>query len=182
MTRVDTNGDLSPDDIFEILSNSRRRYLIHTLHQRGGAAGLSELADRIAASEHGIPIADVESDQRRRVYISLYQTHLPKLEEYGIVDYDEEDKTVSLTDRVDRLDHYLYIGNHTARQWWIYYATLSIVGLVVIAGSWAGVYPITVVSIEVLAQVIAVGFVVLAAAHFLATRRTGPPELRDPPL
>lgn len=180
MTSVEADEDLTPDDIFEILSNSRRRHLIHTLHQRGGEAALSELADRIAAAEHDIPLSEISTDQRRRVYISLYQTHLPKLEEYGIVDYDEDDKTVRLADRVDRVDHYLYIDERSSRRWWVYYASLSAAGLIVVAGTWVDLYPVSLVSTALIAQVVAVAFVVLAAVHYLATRRTGPRELREP--
>lgn len=172
--------ELTQDDIFEILSNSRRRYLIHTLHQHNGAVELSDLATYTAAWEHGVDIDQIESDQRRRVYISLYQTHLPKLVEYGVVDYDEDANTVSLTDRVDRIDHYLYIDEEPSTRWWLYYASLSVVAVLLLAASWWEVYPVSTVSTELVAQLITAAFFVLAVSHYLVQRTHRRRRFDDP--
>lgn len=172
--------ELSQDDIFEILSNSRRRYLIHTLHQHNGAVELSDLASYTAAWEHEVDVDQIESDQRRRVYISLYQTHLPKLVEYGVVEYDEDANTVSLTDRVDQIDHYLYIDGESSTRWWLYYASLSVVAVLLLAASWLGVYPVSLVSIDLVAQLITAGFFILAVGHYLVHRANRERRFENP--
>lgn len=53
-----------------------------------------ELAEHIAAVENDVDRSEVTSTQRKRVYISLYQSHLPKLEEAGAIDFDENRGTV----------------------------------------------------------------------------------------
>ena len=58
-----------------------------------------ELAERVAAEENGVPREELSSAQRKRVYVSLYQTHVPKMEDAGLVDYDQETSMVSLKAR-----------------------------------------------------------------------------------
>ena len=41
------------------------------------------------------------------MYVSLYQTHIPKLDSVGLVEYDQENGDVALTDRAHQIDAYL---------------------------------------------------------------------------
>lgn len=85
------------DDIFHVLQNSRRRDVLAYLEETEQTT-LRELAEHIAASENDVSVAGLRSDQRKRVYISLYQTHLPKLAAHGVIDYDKSRGTVALRD------------------------------------------------------------------------------------
>lgn len=92
----DINHD--QNTIHDLISNQRRRHIIHTLVTEDRPVSINELATIIA----GIEYPDVErpsSKQRKRIYISLYQTHLPRLDEHNVVNYT--DQTVSQT----RLTH-----------------------------------------------------------------------------
>lgn len=89
--------DLTRDVIFELLSSDRRRSLIYFLETQDGEADLSELSVLIAAWETETDPADIDEQARNRVYISLYQTHIPKLEDYGLIEYDSENRIVSGT-------------------------------------------------------------------------------------
>lgn len=85
------------DDIFHLLQNSRRRDVLAYLEETEQTT-LRELAEHIAARENGLSVAELRSDQRKRVYISLYQMHLPKLTAHGVIDYDKSRGTVALRD------------------------------------------------------------------------------------
>ncbi|WP_254534747.1 DUF7344 domain-containing protein [Halomarina litorea] len=87
---------LSKDTVFEALTNSRRRATLHYLEANDGEANIGDLAEHIAADENGISELELNSAQRKRVYIGLYQCHLPKLDEMGIVDFDKHRGTVVL--------------------------------------------------------------------------------------
>jgi DNA-binding transcriptional ArsR family regulator len=87
---------LSQDTVFEALANSRRRAALHYLDDNDGTADIGDLAEHIAAEENGVRIVELDSSQRKRVYIGLYQCHLPKLDEMGIVDFDKHRGTVVL--------------------------------------------------------------------------------------
>ena len=92
-----SNGDIGLDETFEILKNSRRRdVLMYLAGAEDGTATLSELAEHVAAKENSIETDQLSSKQRKRVYIGLYQCHLPKLDDVGAIAYDKDRGTVEL--------------------------------------------------------------------------------------
>lgn len=92
---------LSADTIFENLSNSRRREIVNCLWDREEGITTSELIDEVAATENDVDVESLQYEQRKRVYTSLHQSHLPKLVEDGFVERDGD--TVTLTDAAARL-------------------------------------------------------------------------------
>jgi len=80
----DGGGTLSKDLVFTMLSNGRRRHVIHYLKQRGERVTIRELSRQVAAWENGIETDALDYKQRKRVYTSLHQTHLPKLDDLGV--------------------------------------------------------------------------------------------------
>lgn len=102
------NGaELNLDDIFELLKNPRRRTVIDYLKDNDGEATLSEVAEHIAALENGITVEELSSHQRKRVYIGLYQCHLPKMDKLGVIDYDKNRGTIEIQDSVEQLEPFL---------------------------------------------------------------------------
>ena len=96
------------DLLFEILSSPRRRYLVQALHAHDGSiATVTGIADEVAALEYEVDVAEVSQVERKRVYVSLYQTHLPKLEESGILVFDRDSGQIQLTTRAEKVGSYL---------------------------------------------------------------------------
>lgn len=93
---------------------------------------LKRLAARIAAVENGTSVEDVTDEERQRVYISLYQTHLPKLEEAGIVSYDDEERIVALTPETAEEGFFWMRTDDDSQSWATYYAALGAVGWIAI--------------------------------------------------
>lgn len=81
--------------------------VLYYLRTHDETATVNELAEQIAAWENEIDVDELSSQQRKRVYVSLYQTHLPKLAETNIVDYDVDEGTVRLTDQAGEIDAFL---------------------------------------------------------------------------
>ncbi len=125
---MNSTEELTKDEVYEVLSSSRRRLILYHLHRRGGRADLRVLARDTAREEVGEP---VDNDVVKRFYISLYQTHVPKLEQTGLVEYDGDEKSVVLTDRVDDIARVLNVDVGPDRQWAIYYAALALVGVMI---------------------------------------------------
>ncbi|WP_137291730.1 DUF7344 domain-containing protein [Natronorubrum halophilum] len=106
----DADGDrsvLDPDDIYHILQTRRRRDVLRYLHTADEPVRLRDLAEQIAAWEHEVTVENLTSSQRQRVYISLYQSHLPKLDNRGIVSYDKDRGTIESTPLASQFDPYL---------------------------------------------------------------------------
>ena len=102
------NGaELTKDELFDLLKNSRRRTVINYLQDNDGSANLSEVAEHIAARENDISVQELSSAQRKRVYIGLYQCHLPKMDDSGVVEYDKHRGTIELQDSVTQLLPYM---------------------------------------------------------------------------
>lgn len=98
------NGSLDKDKTFEILSNERRRHILDIL-SRTDHMDKGELATLVTVRETGKPKSKINSTERKNVLVGLHQCHLPKLADYGVINY--EDDTVSLKPGNDALLSYL---------------------------------------------------------------------------
>jgi hypothetical protein len=98
---------LSEDDIFHVLQNQRRRLVLRYLEGRDDAVRMGDVAEQVAAWEHDTTVQALNSTQRQRVYIPLYQNHLPKLDEKGIIEYNQSRGIVERTPIADQLEAYL---------------------------------------------------------------------------
>jgi DNA-binding transcriptional ArsR family regulator len=106
-TDADDDRRLGLDARFMLLKNRRRRAVLQTLRERGGESTLSDLAEAVGAEEHDVEPADLTTSQRKRVYVGLYQRHLPKLDDAGVVEFDRRGGGVALTAAADQLFPYL---------------------------------------------------------------------------
>lgn len=77
------------DRRFEILSDRRRRFVLLALAEENGSYTLRDLAERVVAWEEEKPHREVTEGERKRVSVSLYHVHLPKLSDAGIVEFTE---------------------------------------------------------------------------------------------
>jgi hypothetical protein len=83
--------NLEPSEVFEILRPERRQAIIKVLYEAETTPiSVSELAEEVAAIEYDCTPTELDSDQRKRVYIAVYQVHLPRLTEASIVSYSSE--------------------------------------------------------------------------------------------
>ncbi|MFC4436428.1 MULTISPECIES: DUF7344 domain-containing protein [Natrialbaceae] len=101
--------ELSADTILELLANRRRRYLLYALRGQEGPVELSRIAEQVAGWEHDVPPDEVAKNEYKSVYVSSVQCHVPKLADAGVVDHDEENHTVILSDNFGQLAPYLRI-------------------------------------------------------------------------
>lgn len=94
------------DAVFEALADERRRYALHCLKEHETPLALADLAEEVAVQENSSPITEVTAEDVKRTYMSLYHTHIPKLEDAGIVRYNQDADGVVLSDDSDRLEQY----------------------------------------------------------------------------
>ncbi|KZN23573.1 MULTISPECIES: hypothetical protein [unclassified Haladaptatus] len=176
------SSGLSQDQVFEVLKSPRRRYALYYLRREGGIVELSDLTDQVAVWENDTTLSGLTSEQRKRVYISLYQTHLPKLDDAGIVEYDRDEGEISLSRRARELDTYLGDVSRPEIPWDRYYLALSLGSILLVLGVWFEIYPFTLISGIATAVIILVAYGVSAIAQYLYYRRRTvqglPPELR----
>lgn len=117
------------NDIRETTKNIRRRYALYYVTQVGGDVDFEDLVDRIASWETGLPPSEVDASTRKSVYNSLYQTHLPKLEERGLITFNRETKTVSVTHRTEEITLVFRQEAPLLDRWSAVYLIVSGIGL-----------------------------------------------------
>lgn len=173
-------GALTDDALYSVVADRRRRNAIHYLKQREEPVSVGELAEQLAAWENDKAIDDLTSQERKRVYISLYQSHLPTLDNAGVVEYREGEGTVTLSDSARRRRIYLEVVPRNDIPWNLYYVGLTLAGAVLIALAWLEVYPFVAVPDLAWAAVLLVMFGLSAFVQTYTSRRrelgdAGPP-------
>lgn len=103
---------IAKDDAFHLLQNSRRRAVLRHLlaHPEREQFRMRDVAEAVAAWEHDTTVEQLVSDQRQRVYIGLYQSHLPKLDDHGVIDYNQSRGIVEPTPLIGALAPFLEDG------------------------------------------------------------------------
>lgn len=104
---ADNSTPLSRDTIFDLLSSRRRRFVLEYLRGENGSEDLADIATSMAASEADTTPEELESHERKRAYVSLYQTHIPRLADEGVITYDADTGHIALAKSADQVLPYL---------------------------------------------------------------------------
>lgn len=84
------------DDIFDLLSEERRRYALYYLEQQDEPVSVEAVAERVAEWEtDGAPVPE---DKFENVEVNLLHKDLPKASQVGYVRYDPDAGTVEVTE------------------------------------------------------------------------------------
>jgi hypothetical protein len=161
-----TTSPLDEAVIHDVLRNDRRRLVLEQLRDEVSSQSVGTLAEHIAEVESGE--SPPPKNVRQSVYISLHQTHLPKLDSLRIVTYDSAQKEVTLGSRADELD--VYFDDSTVDALAAMSFVACLIGLVLVLGSWMEVPIITTID----PRLIAVIALVVATAVTGAELTAGP--------
>jgi DNA-binding transcriptional ArsR family regulator len=171
---------LADETIYSVLTNPRRRYVLHYLKQRGESVSVRDLAEQVAAWENGKEPEDLTSQERKRVYVSLYQSHLSTLDDEGVVEYDDDAGEVRLSAAARGSEIYMEVVPKNDIAWQRFYVGLVVVNAVLLALVALDVRPFTAISDLGWAAAVLAQFAVSAVAEALSSRRMqfgdeGPP-------
>ena len=161
---------ISTDELFALLSNGRRRRALRLLSENDGALKLRELATTIAAEENGLDPVEVDYTQRKRLYTSLYQSHLPRMERSGVVTHDRNSGLVTLASEADRFDAYLEVVGEDEFTWSEFYAGLAGLFAVVTLAYATETPPFVTIGPTALMATLTVVLLISALVHIRYTR------------
>jgi hypothetical protein len=102
-----TRGEFGWNEVFELLQNQRRRQVLRYLRENEAPVRIGELAEHIAAKECDKEPRRVSSQERKRVYVGLYQCHLPKMDDRDAVDYNKPRGVLEPGDKFPLFETYL---------------------------------------------------------------------------
>lgn len=174
----ETPNKLSKDKIFHILQTQRRRDALRYLKENDGAVEMRELAEQVAAWENNTTLQALTSDQRQRVYIALYQSHLPKLDNEGIIKYNQSRGIVERGPLADQFDPYLTTldasdpnleedtnveGNN---HWFHYYRWATVASAGTFMGAWMNIPLFSTIPSHLLGASIVMLYATISTAHF----------------
>lgn len=92
---IPENIDMPIDEALETLANDRRRFTIRHVAEADrddSSVDVGTLAEAVASFELDVPPVEINSKQRKRAYVSLYQGHIGKLAAVGAVAVVEGDR------------------------------------------------------------------------------------------
>lgn len=160
---------LSQDELFELLSSARRRFILFYLQQNPMPIELQTLAEELAAWENETAVDDLTPQQRKRVYVSLYQTHIPKLEELGIISYDSDSGYITLENSPEQI---MSILGERERElpWQLFYLLLSGIAIALYLAIAIELPIVNAVTPLQLSVGVIVSFVLLSLVHFYYVR------------
>lgn len=157
------------DTLLEVVENDRRRRTIQFLADHTGRVEIGDLAEHLAEQANDCPATGPTSTQRKREYVALYQLHLPKLDEVGIVEYDKNRGTVEPGPHAGRATRFLDRASGDDSAWpWYYLSQTTLAGALAGLGFlWPASMPFTTPALGIV-----LGMLVLTAVgHLYWTRR-----------
>ncbi|KZN26140.1 hypothetical protein A4G99_22960 [Haladaptatus sp. R4] len=173
--------NLTKDKIFHILQTQRRRHALRYLKEHDNPVEMRDLAEQVAAWENDTTVQALASDERQRVYIALYQSHLPKLDSEGIIEYNKSRGIVERGDLADEFDPYLEpsIESETSEteidvesdtdRWFSYYRWATAVSAGTFAAAWLNAPLVSAASTNLLGAFV-VGLYAMISAMQIALR------------
>jgi hypothetical protein len=147
MSQVQNTVQLTEYEIHDVLRNERRRWVLEHLQEKREPVPLRDLSEQLAALETGE--TPPPRNIRESVYNALHQTHLPKLDDMQIIEYDCDRKLVALDDGSQQVNLYMEAVSDDGVTWATYYLAVGLTALVVIALSSAGIVVFTMISVLV---------------------------------
>ncbi|MFC5277183.1 hypothetical protein ACFPM1_00165 [Halorubrum rubrum] len=177
----DVGVDISDDELYDVLANQRRRFAVHLLKREEETMEIGDMAEQIAAWENDVDMAEITGSDRKRVYTALQQSHLPKMDRAGVVDFNKNRGVVEPTDALQNIDLYMDVVEGKEIPWSEYYLGLSGVALALVAAVWVGAWPFTLLPPLAWTLAIVVAFTFSAIAHKYYTAEMKVGELEEPP-
>ena len=179
---VEPTTEVSEDELFDVLANQRRRFAVHLLkREEKDRVEIGDMAEQIAAWENGIDTAEITGNERKRVYTALQQSHLPKMDDAGVVDFDKDRGTIEPTPALTDVDLYMDVVEGKEIPWSTYYLGLSGVAVALTGAVWLGAWPFVLLPdmAWTLAIVVAFAFSAITHKYYTAEMKVGEPE--EPP-
>lgn len=88
-------------NMHDVLSNWDRRAILYCLECREGPVGLRTVARRLLAWQHGTVLPSrEESASVETTRLRLLREHVAAMEEFGVLEYDEESDTLRIPEAV----------------------------------------------------------------------------------
>ena len=173
-------SDLSHDEVYDILANRRRRFVIHALKRNEEPPDVSQLSRYVTAWEMGVDPEEVPYEERHNVHSTLRRVHLPKLTENDVVTVDEND-VVRPAPALEDIDVYVEVLRGKEIPWSLYYVGIAVLSLAMLLAVRVGVPGFAALSVVDIGIFVVTAFGVSSLAHHAIGRRMRLGNTEKPP-
>ncbi|WP_049990392.1 DUF7344 domain-containing protein [Natrinema salifodinae] len=97
------------DTVLELCQDQHRRIILAVLAYEKRSLTVNDLRQTIIEHNHHKPITEIPEEETTQIRLSLIHTHIPKLEAFSLVDYDQERQVVEPTIQFDQLEPQLSV-------------------------------------------------------------------------
>lgn len=98
------------DQIFDLLSEERRRYALYYLEQQDTAVSVNDLAEQVAEWETNGASNTIPDAKYKQIKVNLRHRDLPKASELQYIRYDQEAGFIELTEAPTEFEAVLHVA------------------------------------------------------------------------
>lgn len=104
--RVPAPSDEETTELFALLANERRQYIVYSLANAGEPIALADLAYDIAARETD-ERKSISHEHVKQIRTQLHHSHVPKLCDHNVASYNQNQRTLSRAANTERAQRIL---------------------------------------------------------------------------
>lgn len=98
------------DNVFDILSEKRRRYALYYLSQQNDPVRVDDVAAQIAKWEANGSRQSIPDEKFDQIELELYHNDLPKASQLEYIQFDDEEGLVELTEAPHEIDAVIHVA------------------------------------------------------------------------
>ena len=107
--RVPAPIDEETTELFDVLANERRQYIVHRLTKTEESIALADMARDIAARETDDRKSTSHEDVKQ-IRTQLHHRHVPKLCDHNVASYNQDQRTLSHAANTERAQQILTVA------------------------------------------------------------------------
>lgn len=89
--------------LLELCQAQHRRIILAVLATEKRSLTVNDLTKAIIKHNHHTPVIELSEDESKQIRTSLHHSHIPKLEDLSLIEYDQERQLVEPTPQFDQL-------------------------------------------------------------------------------
>ncbi|UHQ97924.1 hypothetical protein HYG81_18865 [Natrinema zhouii] len=97
------------DIVLDLCGDEHRRIILAVLAEEQRSLTVNDLRSTILTYNHHMPVTEASGEVLTEIQSSLHETHIPKLESAGVLEYDSERQIVEPTEQFDQLQPHLSV-------------------------------------------------------------------------
>lgn len=113
---TDNGTPLPLETVFQVLENQRRRVILYYLTTCTYPVPFKELVEEVAEQESETQAAEGPTESYEQVAVDLHHTQLPKLAQWGVIEYNTEMELITVAETLRPLDEYLQLAKQHDQQ------------------------------------------------------------------